>query len=146
MPARRKTKKSRTPAPTKLGPDPAVGDGPLSFAAAGPDLPATLLEPALLAPTLPLGPTLPLAPTLPLGQTEPALPVVQVEPVLADGHVEPAPPVVPAAVEASAVDDVPGSGRPKAPTAGPPQGGGNRSAGGRSQRAGQPRRYAFRRS
>ncbi|MGC4863891.1 hypothetical protein ACLQ3B_00445 [Micromonospora sp. DT53] len=158
MPARRNPKKTRTPRVTPLGVDPAAGPGPLSPTrpdldlAVEPVLPAALVEPVLPAALV--------EPVLPAALAEPALPAALVEPVLPAAVLdEVAPPVVvPAAVDVPAVVEVPAvvdapamgdlpktAGRPKAPTAGPPQGG-VRSGGGRSQQTGQARRYAFRRS
>ncbi|MEU5905263.1 hypothetical protein [Micromonospora sp. NPDC047527] len=130
MPARSKPKKSRTPRATPLGIDPAADHSPLP--PTRPDL------------GLAVEPVVPAGPALPLG--EPQLPAVLAEPALPLGEL--APPVdVPAAVDALAVTDLPkAAGRPTAPTAGPPHGGGGRSGNGKSQQAGQPRRYAFRRS
>ncbi|WP_330465719.1 hypothetical protein [Micromonospora zamorensis] len=139
MPARRNRKKSRSTAPTS-GTDTAAGHDALLPTRPDFDL---AVQPALLV-----------DPALPAGLGEPA---VLVEPALPAVLSQPAPPAVvpgelvppfdvPAAVDAPVVADLPKvAGRPKAPTAGPPQGGGTRSAG-RGQQAGQSRRYAFRRS
>ncbi|MBQ0903836.1 hypothetical protein [Micromonospora sp. U21] len=141
MPARRNRKKSRTKAPTSAGTDPTAGRDALLPTRPDVDLavePALLVEPALPAA---LGePEVLVEQALPAVLNQPALPAVVPGELL--------PPVdVPAAVDAPVVADLPKvAGRPKAPTAGPPQGGGTRSAGGRGQPAGQSRRYAFRRS
>ncbi|WP_328419306.1 hypothetical protein OG470_36625 [Micromonospora sp. NBC_00389] len=134
MPARRNPKKSRTPAPTPPGTDPAAGRGSLPLPLTRPDLPP--VEPAL--PAMLVGSALPTAPAGPVD----LLPLADV-PTATE---VPAGIEVPPVVNVPAVVDLPAAERPAAPTAGPPQGGGPRSAGGRSQRAGQPRRYAFRRS
>ncbi|MFD6568202.1 hypothetical protein [Micromonospora profundi] len=137
MPARRNPKKSRTPRATPLGTDPAAKRGPLQPTRS--DL-GLAVEPALAEPAVPAAL---------VDETAVSIdPAVLVEPAVPAGALgELVPPVdVPAAVDAPTVADLPKSAwRPAAPTAGPPHGGGGRS-GGKSQQAGQPRRYAFRRS
>ncbi|MGW3605612.1 hypothetical protein [Micromonospora sp. NPDC005161] len=133
MPARRNPKKksSRTPAPTPPGTEPAAGRGPLPAVSTRSDLPALPVKSAL--------PAIPVEPARPVG-VPPAVevPAAIDVPVVVD---VPAALDVPPVVDASSV-----AGRSAAPKAGPPLPGAARSAGGKSQRAGQPRRYAFRRS
>ncbi|MGC4821869.1 hypothetical protein [Micromonospora sp. DT63] len=122
MPARRNPRKTRTPAPTPLGIDPAAGHG---------TAPAPPVESAGST-----GADLPARPEAPARAVKSALPAPAVEPVLPALAAPAVPPVADSSV----------TGRPEAPQAGPPQAGRARSFDGKSQRAGQPRRYAYRRS
>ncbi|MBM0233025.1 hypothetical protein JNW91_14840 [Micromonospora sp. STR1_7] len=132
MPARRNPKKSRTPRATPPRPGPAANHGPLLSSRPDLDLAVEPIEPAL-----------------PAVLVEPAEPAVLAEPVVpAAVPGELAPSIdVPPAFDAPVIAELPkAQGRSTAPTAGPLQGGGGRAGGGRSQQAGQTRRYAFRRS
>ncbi|RQX00305.1 hypothetical protein DLJ59_22100, partial [Micromonospora inaquosa] len=141
MPARRNPKKTRTPRATPLGVNPAAGHGPLPPALAAldlavePALPAVLVEPGALTESAPL-----VESALPAALAESALPAAVpdevVLPVDLPGAVDLSAVDVPVVVDVPKVGDLPKpTGRPKAPTAGPPQGGGGRSGGGRSQQA-----------